>query len=72
MSPVPPVTMMRMPQCGRESARNPAAFMALIGKVLPLTIAGDTSAPLQIIIQKLSQMDQETVENAVLVPRIAG
>lgn len=30
----------------RQADENPAAFMTLLGKVLPTTLAGDTSAPL--------------------------
>lgn len=32
-----------------QAAENPAAFMTLIGKVLPLTIAGDQSNPLAVV-----------------------
>jgi hypothetical protein len=29
-----------------QSEKNPTAFMTLVGKVLPLTVAGDPDAPL--------------------------
>lgn len=32
-----------------QAEKNPAAFMTLIGKVLPMTIAGDPSSPLRTI-----------------------
>lgn len=31
-----------------QSELNPAAFMTLIGKVLPLTVAGDSTSPLRL------------------------
>jgi len=33
----------------RVAAEQPAAFLTLLGKVLPTTIAGDRSAPLQAV-----------------------
>ena len=30
----------------RQADENPGAFMALVGKVLPLTVAGDGNAPI--------------------------
>ncbi len=41
-------------KCGGEqylveqASKNPVAFMALLGKVLPMQIAGDPAEPLQI------------------------
>jgi hypothetical protein len=32
----------------RQADKNPVAFMALLGKVLPMQIAGDPAEPLQI------------------------
>lgn len=32
-----------------QATKNPTAFMALLGRVLPTTLAGDPNAPLQII-----------------------
>lgn len=32
-----------------QANTNPAAFLTLIGKVLPTTLAGDPNAPLQVI-----------------------
>ena len=29
----------------RQADENPTAFMTLVGKVLPLTVAGDSNAP---------------------------
>lgn len=34
--------------------KNPAAFMALLGKVLPMTVAGDSAAPLTIVVRRLT------------------
>jgi hypothetical protein len=31
-----------------QAAKNPAAFMTLLGRVLPLTLAGDASEPLTV------------------------
>lgn len=33
----------------QANQRNPAAFMALLGKVLPMTVAGDPENPLQTV-----------------------
>ena len=33
----------------KQATQNPAAFMALVGKVLPMTIAGDPSNPVRTI-----------------------
>jgi hypothetical protein len=33
----------------RQANENPAAFMALVGKVLPMTVAGDAENPLRTI-----------------------
>lgn len=33
----------------RQADENPAAFMSLLGKVLPTTIAGDSENPLSVI-----------------------
>jgi len=32
-----------------QAQRNPVAFLTLLGKVLPLKVAGDQSAPLMIV-----------------------
>lgn len=32
-----------------QRAKNPVAFMQLIGKVLPTTLAGDPNAPIAIV-----------------------
>jgi len=32
-----------------QAEKNPAAFMTLIGKVLPLTLAGDKDSPVHIV-----------------------
>lgn len=31
----------------RQADENPTAFMSLVGKVLPMTVAGDPDAPLK-------------------------
>lgn len=40
-----------------QAEKNPTAFLALLGKVLPTTIAGDSGAPLTIKIIKFSEAD---------------
>ena len=35
-----------------QSESNPTAFMTLVGKVLPMTVAGDTTAPLVLRIER--------------------
>lgn len=35
-----------------QAAINPAAFMTLIGKVLPLTVAGDGESPIRHVIER--------------------
>ena len=37
------------PCSARIAAEQPAAFLTLLGKVLPATLAGDQSAPLQTV-----------------------
>ena len=37
----------------RQANENPAAFMALIGKVLPTTLAGDPNTPLIVKIERV-------------------
>jgi hypothetical protein len=32
-----------------QSEKNPTAFMGLVGKVLPLTLAGDADSPLKMV-----------------------
>lgn len=34
----------------RQAEKNPTAFMTLIGRVLPLTVAGDPTAPLKLTV----------------------
>lgn len=34
-----------------QAELNPTAFMTLIGKVLPMTIAGDPDAPVKMVIE---------------------
>jgi hypothetical protein len=36
----------------RQSRENPAAFMTLVGKVLPMQVTGEDGAALQIVINK--------------------
>lgn len=36
----------------RQADENPAAFMTLIGKVLPTTLAGDDAAPIRHVIER--------------------
>lgn len=38
----------------QANQRNPAAFMALLGKVLPMTVVGDADSPLTITVQRLT------------------
>lgn len=35
----------------RQADENPAAFLTLLGKVLPMQIAGDPNAPLKVVIE---------------------
>jgi hypothetical protein len=44
----------------RQAEKNPVAFMALLGKVLPMQIAGDPAEPLQI--SWISNKDAEATE----------
>lgn len=37
----------------RQANESPAAFMALIGKVLPMTLVGDQNAPLIVKIERV-------------------
>lgn len=32
----------------KQAESNPTAFLSLVGKVLPMTVAGDSSAPLRL------------------------
>ena len=34
----------------KQASENPNAFLALVGKVLPMTVAGDPDAPLKTVI----------------------
>lgn len=36
----------------RQSDENPVAFMSLVGKVLPMTVAGDPNEPISITITR--------------------
>jgi hypothetical protein len=36
----------------RQADENPTAFMTLIGKVLPTTLAGDDTAPIRHVIER--------------------
>jgi hypothetical protein len=40
-----------------QATKNPAAFMTLLGRVLPLTLAGDTSEPLAVCVTRYSATD---------------
>ena len=35
----------------RQAEENPTAFLTLIGKVLPMTVAGDSDNPLKVFTQ---------------------
>ena len=42
----------------RQAEANPTAFMTLVGKVLPLTVAGDKDAPLEVVTRfKLADLE---------------
>jgi hypothetical protein len=44
----------------REQAKdNPAAFMTLLGKVLPLQVGGDPSNPVRAVIEIVTGVDRE-------------
>lgn len=39
----------------RQANENPGPFMSLLGKVLPMQIAGDDGGPLQIVIKRYAE-----------------
>ena len=39
--------------------KTQGAFLALVGKVLPLTLAGDSNAPLKVVIQRYGDQASE-------------
>jgi hypothetical protein len=41
----------------KQATENPQSFLPLLGKVLPLQLAGDDGGPLQIVIKRLSDAD---------------
>lgn len=36
----------------KQAAKNPKAFLALLGRVLPLQISGDGGGPVQLIVER--------------------
>ena len=49
----------------KEQARkNPAAFMSLVGKVLPLQITGDAASPVEIRVVDFSKAREEYANHA--------
>jgi hypothetical protein len=40
-----------------QATKNPAAFMTLLGRVLPLTLAGDASEPLTVCVTRYNSPD---------------
>jgi hypothetical protein len=34
---------------------NPKAFLTLVGRVLPMTVAGDGDNPLQVVVRRLTE-----------------
>jgi hypothetical protein len=36
----------------RQAKENPTAFLTLLGKVLPMTVAGDDESPLRLIVER--------------------
>lgn len=36
----------------KQADANPVAFMSLLGKVLPMTVAGDDESPLRLIVER--------------------
>ena len=47
-------------QCLAEQAtKNPAAFWALLARVLPLTLVGDASEPLTVCVTNYSSPDDQ-------------
>jgi hypothetical protein len=42
-----------------QAIENPGPFMALVGKVLPLQVAGDPSNPIKAVIQIVTGVDRE-------------
>ena len=45
-----------------QARENPSAFMQLIGKVLPVTLAGDSTQPLVIEIKRFSDASDQSAE----------
>ena len=43
----------------KQATENPQAFMTLIGKVLPLQIAGDANAPITVQLVTLTSKDEQ-------------
>jgi hypothetical protein len=35
----------------QQAQENPTAFLGLLGKVLPMTVAGDADAPLKVVVE---------------------
>ena len=46
-----------MEYLARQALENPAAFMTLIGKVLPLQLVGDPNSPVQFVIRGPSPVE---------------
>jgi len=36
----------------RQATKSPTAFLALVGKVLPMTVAGDKDNPITVVVKK--------------------
>ena len=36
----------------KQAGDNPTAFLSILGKVLPMTVAGDDDAPLRLIVER--------------------
>lgn len=57
----------------RQAEKNPAAFMTLVGKVLPLQVTGAGGEALQIRIVRYSEPEPKVIEGEVVdQPAIAA
>ena len=41
-----------------QAKKNPVAFMSLLGRVLPLTVAGDPNAPVKLVVSWVDPEDE--------------
>jgi hypothetical protein len=39
----------------RQADENPTAFLGLVGKILPMTLAGDAESPLTVVVRRFGE-----------------